>query len=67
MRIELEGNPGNTVDVAADALRLQRVYVIAESGSAAATTERSGLGFRVEDMTGGKRTSTDTIFNGKTR
>ncbi|MEQ8899165.1 MAG: cytochrome c oxidase accessory protein CcoG [Roseovarius sp.] len=65
VRLELEGAADATVEVAANAQRLQRVYLIAPAGSAAANAERSDVRLWVEDETNGDRVYKDTIFNGK--
>ena len=67
MRLELEGVEGHDVPVGADALKPQRVYVVAPPDSAAATGDRTDLRLWVEDLASGERASVDTIFNGKTQ
>ncbi|MFU8864737.1 MAG: cytochrome c oxidase accessory protein CcoG [Rhodobacterales bacterium] len=62
--VELEAVDGNTVMVPADTTFLQRVYVVAPAGSAAAQSERVDVRIWVEDMTNGDRVFKDTIFNG---
>ena len=63
--LELEGQDGLTVDVPADTTQLQRVYVIAEPDSGAATRERSAFRFWVEDLNAEARTSNDSTFFGR--
>ncbi|OWU71184.1 protein rdxA [Roseovarius sp. 22II1-1F6A] len=65
LRLMLEGGPDRSVEVPADATRLQRVYVIAPPQDPAATGQRSDLRFWVEDTVSGERAYGDTIFNGK--
>ncbi len=65
LKISLEGVPGDVVTVAADETKLQRVYVTAAPGSAAARAERTHLRFWVEDTQSTNRASEDTIFFGK--
>ena len=65
IRLELEGTEDTTVDVGANAQRLQRVYLIAPAGSEAAQAERSDVRLWVEDEINGDRVYKDTIFNGK--
>jgi len=63
--IALEGAEGDTVEVPADTTMLQRVYVVADPGDAAASQQRSEFRFWVEDTGSGERAYRDTIFNGK--
>jgi cytochrome c oxidase accessory protein FixG len=63
--LELEGQDALTVDVPADSTQLQRVYVIAEPDSGAATRERSAFRFWVEDLNADARTSNDSTFFGR--
>ncbi len=65
LKISLEGAPGDVVTVAADETKLQRVYVTAAPGSAAARAERTHLRFWVEDTQSTNLASEDTIFFGK--
>lgn len=65
LRIALEGTEELSVDVPADATRLQRVYVEAKPGSEPATADRTPVRFWVEDLVSGARAYADTIFNGK--
>ena len=61
----LEGLEGAEVQVDPDAMRLQRVYVVAPKGSTAADGELSDLRFWVEDNMSGERVHKDTVFHGK--
>ena len=63
--LDLEGTPYAVVDVPATATVLQRVYVLAPSGSDAANLERTDIRLWVEDISNGDRAYADTIFNGK--
>jgi cytochrome c oxidase accessory protein FixG len=65
LRVQLEGSPYETVDVPADSMKLQRIYVIAPAGSPPAEANRSEFRFWVEDATNGERVHKDTVFNGK--
>ena len=62
--VELEAVEGDTVMVPADTTFLQRVYVVAPSGSRSAASERVDIRLWVEDTTNGERVYKDTIFNG---
>ena len=62
---ELEGTPYQTVEVLAQAQKLQRVYLVAPAGSDAATSERTDVRIWVEDISNGDRVYKDTVFNGK--
>ncbi len=65
LRIELEGTPYETVNVPADQIRLQRVYVIAPKGSAPAESARTDIRIWVEDISNGDRVYKNTVFNGR--
>ena len=65
LQIELEGQTGNTVDVPLNSTHLQRVYIIAPAGSAAAETERTDLRLWVEDLSTQTRAYRDTTFFGR--
>ena len=65
LKVSLEGVEGDTVTVAADETKLQRVYVAAAPDSAAAHAERTPLRVWVEDTQSTTRASEDTIFFGK--
>jgi len=65
LRVQLEGTPYATVDVPANELRLQRVYLIAPQGSFPAISDRTDVRLWVEDISNGDRTYKDTVFNGK--
>lgn len=65
LRIELEGTTHGIVNVPADQMKLQRVYVIAPNGSAPAINARTGIRIWVEDTTSGDRVNKDSVFNGK--
>jgi cytochrome c oxidase accessory protein FixG len=65
LRIELEGTAERSIVVPANETLLQRVYVSARPGDAAATVDRTDLRLWVEDMTSGERAYKDTIFNGR--
>ncbi|MBR9843271.1 MAG: cytochrome c oxidase accessory protein CcoG [Rhodobacteraceae bacterium] len=63
--VELEGVDGNVVEVPADEMRLQRVYILAPPQSDAAHAERTDFRMWVEDTTNADRVYKDTVFNGK--
>lgn len=65
LRIQLEGTAYQTVDVPADATKLQRVYVIAPPRSQPAGASLTDFRFWVEDNTNGERVFKDTVFSGK--
>jgi polyferredoxin len=65
LEMTLEGQEDLTVDVPANEMVLQRVYVIAPAGSAAAEAHRSEFRLWVEDLTSTDRAYSDTVFNGK--
>jgi cytochrome c oxidase accessory protein FixG len=61
----LEGFDGLTLEVPADTTFLQRVYVLAEPNSAAASAERTGFRFWLEDVETNTRTHQDSTFFGR--
>jgi cytochrome c oxidase accessory protein FixG len=65
LRIELEGTDGLSVDVPADTLQLQRVYVIAGPNDLAAGVERMEFRFWIEDLQSEARAYQDTTFSGR--
>jgi cytochrome c oxidase accessory protein FixG len=65
LRIELEGTDGLSVDVPADTLQLQRVYVIAGPNDLAAGVERTEFRFWIEDLQSEARAYQDTTFSGR--
>ncbi|MDT8326215.1 MAG: cytochrome c oxidase accessory protein CcoG [Roseovarius sp.] len=65
VRLSLEGTPYSSVTVPADSMRLQRVYLVAAPGSAAAQNERSEVRLWIEDASNGDRAYKDTVFNGR--
>ncbi len=65
LQVDLEGTDLLTVDVPADTLQLQRVYVIARPGTEAANAERTPLRLWVEDMNTTARAHRDTTFFGR--
>ena len=67
LRVQLEGTPYGSVEVAADTQKLQRVYVISPAGSAPTTSDRTEFRFWVEDLGNGDRTYADSVFNGQAR
>lgn len=65
LSVRLEGVEGQTVNVPADTMSLQRVYVTAPKGTEASLSERVDFRIWVEDTSNGDRAFKDTIFNGK--
>ena len=65
LRISLEGTPELAVTVPANQTMLQRVYVTARPGDAAAGQDRSALRFWVEDLETQARASVKSVFNGR--
>ncbi len=66
LRVTLEGTPYGVVQVPADEMKLQRVYVTAPKGADAALVARTEFRFWVEDTSNGDRVYKDTVFNGRT-
>ncbi|MDF1669566.1 MAG: cytochrome c oxidase accessory protein CcoG [Roseovarius sp.] len=67
VRLQLEGTAYDTVSVPADSTKLQRLYLVAAPGAAAAQTKRSDIRLWVEDISNGERAYKNTVFNGKER
>jgi cytochrome c oxidase accessory protein FixG len=65
LRIELEGSDDLTVEVPANQMVLQRVYVVAPAGTPAAEAHRTDLRLWVEDLESTDRAYRDTTFNGR--
>jgi cytochrome c oxidase accessory protein FixG len=65
LRIQLEGTDELVVDVPANEMVLQRVYVVAPPGAPAAEAHRTELRLWVEDLQSTDRAYRDTTFNGK--
>ena len=65
LRVELEGVDGTVVEVPADEMKLQRVYILAPPESNAAHAERTDFRIWVEDTTNADRVYKDTVFNGR--
>jgi cytochrome c oxidase accessory protein FixG len=65
LAVTLEGQPGQSVTVPLNSTHLQRVYVTAPAGSAAATAERTDFRLWVEDETTTNRAYRDTTFFGR--
>ncbi len=64
VRTELEGAEADTILVAADKLKTQRLYVIAPKGAQMAHAERSEITIWVEDIETGLRIGEAVVFNG---
>lgn len=65
LRVQLEGTPYGSVEVAADTQKLQRVYVISPPGSAPSVSDRTDFRFWVENLSTGDRAYSDSVFNGQ--
>lgn len=65
LRVQLEGTPYEAVQVEADEMRIQRVYVVAPKGSEPASSANTSFRFWFEDTGNGDRVYKDTVFNGK--
>jgi cytochrome c oxidase accessory protein FixG len=65
LAIDVEGHPDLTVEVPANQMVLQRVYVVAAPGSPAAEAHRTDFRLWVEDLQNTDRAYKDTVFNGK--
>ncbi len=63
--ITLEGQPGRSVTVPLNSTLLQRVYITAPAGSAAAQSERTDIRLWIEDETSTARAYRDTTFFGR--
>ncbi|GAA6209457.1 cytochrome c oxidase accessory protein CcoG [Cognatishimia sp. WU-CL00825] len=64
-QITLEGLPSTQVEVPADSMLLQRVYVVAPKGTALANNSLSDLRVWVKDTQNDERVHKDTVFTGK--
>lgn len=67
LQVSLEGTENDTVTVQADETRLQRVYITAPAGSAAALGGRSDVRIIVEDVAAGQSVHANTTFSGRAR
>lgn len=65
LQVTIEGASDEVVVVGADEMRQQRVYVIAPSGSEAATSDRTEFTLWVTDLTNDDRAGEKTVFNGQ--
>lgn len=65
LEVTLEGQPSQSVSVPLNSTHLQRVYVTAPTGSAAAQAERTDFRLWVEDATTTHRAYRDTTFFGR--
>ena len=65
LHVSIQGEPDLTVEVPANEMVLQRVYVVAPPGSEAAEAHRTDFRLWVEDQTSNNRAWKDTIFNGR--
>jgi hypothetical protein len=62
--LQIEGTPYETVEVGADEMLIQRVYITAPAGSEASEDARTDFRIWVEDLESNERTYEDTHFNG---
>ncbi|MCA8884066.1 MAG: cytochrome c oxidase accessory protein CcoG [Rhodobacteraceae bacterium] len=65
LKVVAEGAEDALVLVPADSTKLQRVYIMAAPGSAAATSAVTDVRIWVEDTVSKERAGKDTVFNGK--
>ncbi|MGM0661060.1 MAG: cytochrome c oxidase accessory protein CcoG [Pseudomonadota bacterium] len=65
IRLQLQGTADTSVEVPADEMLLQRVYLIAPAGSDPAESDRTDVRLWIEDSQNGERSYKDTVFNGK--
>jgi cytochrome c oxidase accessory protein FixG len=65
LQVEMEGVDAQTVEVPADTTFLQRVYVVAPPGSAAADGDLTNFRFWLDDLDTSTRTHQDTTFFGR--
>lgn len=65
LNLTIEGSPYGTVQVPADTLYQQRVYITAPRDSLPARSERTEIRLWVEDLTNTERAYKDTTFNGR--
>jgi cytochrome c oxidase accessory protein FixG len=65
LELSLEGTENPWIIVPADGTLLQRVYVVGQSGGAAAEGDRTEFRLWVEDPETNVRAYRDTVFNGK--
>jgi len=63
--VSLQGTQSTTVTVSADETGSHKIFVTAESGSAAAIAGLTDIRIWVEDLETGDRAYSDTVFNGK--
>lgn len=63
--VQIEGTPYQTVNVGADEMLIQRVYVTAPAGSEQTEAARTDFRFWVQDLASNDRTYEDTHFNGR--
>ena len=64
LRVGVEGNPYQTIEVPADSTAIQRIFVMAPPDSASAESHRIDIGIWVLDNSNDERVRLDTIFNG---
>ena len=64
LQLKLEGSSDDIVNIEAQAMRLQRAYVIAPKSSEVALSERTKLRFWIENLADGKRAYKNTTFFG---
>ena len=65
MSVDLEGVDGDTVTIAPQEMRLQRVYVTVPAGTGPAQAERTDFRFWIEDVNSAAREHKDTSFFGQ--
>jgi cytochrome c oxidase accessory protein FixG len=65
LRLQLEGTEESWIEVPADQVFEQRLYLVAPPGSPAADEKRTDIRFWIEDLDGTDRVYKDSLFNGK--
>ncbi|MFA5581197.1 MAG: cytochrome c oxidase accessory protein CcoG [Paracoccaceae bacterium] len=63
--VQIEGVEGDMIQVPADEMLIQRVYVTAPAGSVPVTAAQSNFRFWIEELNSGGRAHADTVFHGK--
>ncbi|WP_380054535.1 cytochrome c oxidase accessory protein CcoG [Falsihalocynthiibacter sp. SS001] len=67
LQVVLEGKDDLITSVPPDATFLQRVHIVAPTGSVAATSDRTDVRLWIEDTLDNERAYKDTIFNGNSK
>ncbi len=67
LTLALEGQDSTTVKVNANETLLQRVYVLATKGTAAATSDRTEFDMWIKDLSNDETNHGNTVFNGRAK